>query len=268
MRRTLEDVLSDEPRLAEAETLPEAEEGLRAIFLAAQGDANAYAAERLQEVFQVAERALALSEAFPVEGLVSSRARPHEGPWYRRLQRAVARYGAGLLLAACAPLVADVSVTLAIAAAVTALLTLTATRRSSDPVGLRPADSKAVSAKIRGLLSAADRSVLSMTAPVTEGPSARKPSHFLDEDILQMMQDALALGREAEPGSDAAAIAANAERLVQRAGYRVVWEDDTDAFEVMHDPSFSGSLLLKPALVHQTQPGRIVFGVKVKGQTV
>ena len=80
----------DEPRLAEAETLPEAEEGLRAIFLAAQGDANAYAAERLQEVFRVAGRALALSEAFPVEGSVSSRAGPHEGPWYRRLQRAVA----------------------------------------------------------------------------------------------------------------------------------------------------------------------------------
>ena len=60
MRRPLEDILSDHPELTRAESRGQAEQHLEQLFLEAQGQSNAYAAERLEEIYEVAERALAL----------------------------------------------------------------------------------------------------------------------------------------------------------------------------------------------------------------
>ncbi|MEM9838667.1 MAG: hypothetical protein AAF830_05870 [Pseudomonadota bacterium] len=261
-RRPLEEMLADEPELAQAQSLDEAEERLRALFSAAQGQANAYAAERLQEVYDVADRALALSSAFPppapvVPGSAGS-------PWWRRAQDLVGRYGAGLLLAACAPLVADSSVTLAIASGIAAALTLLAARKPADtpPPTKRP-EPRAIKRRIESLLSAADRSLSSMTAPqALEAPRSGKQA-FQEDDVLQVLQDMMALGRHTDD-NEVQALAENAQRLVDRAGFRPVWEGDGDLFEVMIDPAVREPILLKPALVHKADRTRTVFGVLVR----
>ncbi|NRA30576.1 MAG: hypothetical protein HRU11_09970 [Parvularculaceae bacterium] len=264
MRQPLEDVLADDPERVRATSLAEAEDQLRSVFLAAQGQANAYSAERLQEVFEVAERALALSEAFPVPE--THRAKSPAGAWWSRISGLASKYGVGLLLAACAPLVADSSVTLAIASGVGAVWSLAAARQADKGLALpKPPPPKVVEAKMRGLLSAADRSLLSMTAPrALEAPSKGR-SDFQQEDVLHLMQDILALGRGDDANEDAIYAAQNSQRLLKRAGFAVVWDGSTELFEVMSDPSVSGEILLKPALEHNSEPTKTVFGVKVRG---
>ena len=262
-RRPLEDMLADAPDLAQAQSLSEAEEKLRAVFLAAQGQANAYAAERLQEVYEVAERALALSAAFPPPAR-GEEAAPAPA-WWRRIPQLVARYGAGLLLAASAPLVADSSVALAIACGVAAVLSLVAARQPSGvlPVRREGPEPRAVRTKFESLLSAADRSLISMTAPrAIEAPAASKTA-LQEDDVLHLLQDVLALARHVDD-EEAQALGENAARLAERAGFRAVWDGDPDLFEVMRDPDVEAPLLLKPALVHKTDRTRTVFGVMVR----
>lgn len=265
MRRPLENLLAEAPDLGEAKSLSDAEERLRSVFAAAQAEANAYSAERLQELYEVAERALALSAAFPPPPSHGAAQPAAEGPWWKRLPQLAGRYGAGILLAACAPLVADSSVTLAILAGVAAALSLTAGRRPGlgAMVRRKVVEPRAVEAKLRSLLSAADRSLTSMTAPrALQSPSGGR-GLFQEEDVLNLLQEVMALGREVE-NEAAQAMAENAERLAARAGFEPLWTPHPDMFEVMRDPAVPEPLLLKPALVHKSDPTRTVFGLLVR----
>ena len=255
MSRPLEDALKDHRDLSEPESRADAEAVLEALFVEAQSEANAYTAERLQEVYEVADRALALGSAFPppvpLEQQDGATTR-----WFLRLPDLLAQYGGGLLLAACAPLVADASVLLAAACGVGAVLTIAANRkpRRTAPKPLPP---KAVQAKLEGLLSAADRSLASMTAPRALEAPPKSQGPFAEDDVITFLQDAAA-----ETGD----IGENAERLLSRAGYKVVRDGPSDLFEVMIDPEVKEPILLKPALVHHTDSKKTVFGVKVRGR--
>jgi len=262
--RPLEDLLADAPELAQAESLSEAEERLRRVFVAAQGQANAYSAERMQEVFEVAERALALSAAFPAQLPAQVQATSGPRAWWRRIPQLVTRFGTGILLAACAPLVADSSVILAVTCGVGAAFSLVAARRPEGalPPPKRP-EPRAVRTKFESLLSAADQSLISMTAPrALEAPSSSR-TPFQEDDVLQLLQDMMAMGRFSDD-EDVRALSENASRLADRAGFRPVWEGDPDLFEVMTDPAIKEPLLLKPALTHKNDPTRTVFGVMVR----
>ncbi|MEM1381154.1 MAG: hypothetical protein AAGH41_11080 [Pseudomonadota bacterium] len=262
--RPLADLLSDAPELARAESLSEAEQRLREVFVAAQGQANAYSAERIQEVYEVAERALALSAAFPAPAAPGTTRTGAAGPWWRRARDLVGQYAAGLLLAACAPLVADSSAILAVACGVAAALSLIAARRPDgklpEPKLLEP---RAVRTKFESLLSAADQSLRSMTAPrALDAPQGGRAT-FQDDDVLQLLQDVMALGRLTDD-EDMRVLSENAERLASRAGYQPIWDDDPQLFEVMTDPQIREPLMLKPALIHKNDPTRTVFGVVVR----
>lgn len=260
MRRPLEDILSDHPELTRAESRGQAEQHLEQLFLEAQGQSNAYAAERLEEIYEVAERALALGASFPP---VPVEERRPAAAWFLKLPGLLAQYGGGLLLAACAPLVASDSTILAVACGVAAVLTLVGQRRAGDAKP-KPQPPKAVAAKFEGLVSAAERSLSSMTAPrALEAPQGRS-TPLAEDDVLGFLQDAVMAKGQSEEADE---LAANAERLIERAGYRIVREGKDDLFEVMVDPDVQTPILLKPALVHRADPTKTVFGVLVRGRS-
>ncbi|MEO1658384.1 MAG: hypothetical protein AAFR65_11740 [Pseudomonadota bacterium] len=261
MRTPLQDVLSDHPEWEEPQDRAAAEAQLEALFTAARDRSNAYSAARLDELYQVAERALTLAGAFPVATAV-----PREGqgrPWYRRLSQLVSRYSSGLLLAAAAPLVADASVLLAGACGIAAVLSLAVGGRA-DGVRLRSAPRpKAVAAKLQGLLSAADQSLDSATAPLALPDQRDTGSVFTKDDVLSVLQDILAVTRSGD-SEDMRELQRNAERLATKAGYTPAWDYAPDLFEVMVDPEIEGELVLKPALVHRAKPEQSVFGVMIR----
>lgn len=264
MHRPLEDVLADRPDLAGADSRAEAEAHIKALFLEAQGKANAYSAERLQEIYEVAERALALAAAFPPA--LPELPKGGKAPLWRRLPDLAASYGGGLLLAACAPLVADTSVILAAGCGVAAVLSLAFPGRGTTKIKSPRRDApKAVEAKFQSLITAADRTLSSMTAPrALEAPTGPRAA-FPEEDVAGFLQDALMLSRMSA-GSEGTELAKNAERLAERAGFHVAWEGDDELFEVMVDPDIDEPMLLKPALVHKTDSTKTVFGVMVRGR--
>ncbi|NNU14733.1 hypothetical protein HK107_00160 [Parvularcula sp. ZS-1/3] len=258
MKRPLEDALLDAPGLSNIETRQDAEERLETLFLNAQGQSNAYAAERMQEVYEVVERAVALGSAFPV-----TEPEEHQSAagWFMQLPSLFARYGSGLLLAGAAPLVADDSMILAVVCGVGAAVTLISRHRQDRPKRpLLPA--KAAGAKFESLVSAADRTLSSMTAPRALPPAEAPSTQMAEDEMLGFLQDAvMASGSE-----EADELAANARRLIERAGYRVVREGGEELFEIMVDPELSGSMILKPALVHKKDSTKIIYGVRVRGQ--
>ncbi|GGY56266.1 hypothetical protein [Parvularcula lutaonensis] len=260
MRRPLDDILSEHPELSRAESRAEAEEHLEELFLEAQKRSNAFAAERLEEIYEVAERALALGASFPP---VPIEERRPAAAWFLKVPGLLAQYGGGLLLAACAPLVADESTMLAVACGVGAVLTLVGQRRGGGGKPRREPP-KAVAAKFEGLVSAAERTLSSMTAPLALEAPSRQGTSLSDDDVLSFLQDAVMVRGLSDEADE---LAANAERLIERAGYRIVCEGSDDLFEVMIDPEVAEEILLKPALVHRTDPGKIVFGVKVRGRS-
>ncbi|MEE4209980.1 MAG: hypothetical protein V2I43_11995, partial [Parvularcula sp.] len=162
MRTRLEDVLSELPELADAASRDQAEEGLRTLFQRAQGQANSYTAERLDEIYEVAERALALGAAFPP----AAELLPQKTTKSRLSQVAelIGRYGGGLLLAGAAPIVAEVSLIFAVACGIGAVLMLSSARRPSGEGLIKLPPPNAPREKFEGLVSAADRTLGSMTA--------------------------------------------------------------------------------------------------------
>lgn len=259
-RGPLEDALYDRPDLLAAASRREAEAHLEALFLEAQGQVNSYQAERLREVYDLAERAVALGSAFPV---LPEEERGGAGAWFTALPSLLSRYGGGLLLAACAPFVAEDSMILAVLAGVGGAVTLAAAFRE-ETAPRRAAKPKAADARFRSLVSAADRALSSMTAPRALAAPAGGRSSLPDEDVLGFLQDAVM----AEGSEEADELRANAERLIARAGYRVVREGSPDLFETMIDPDVDAPMLLKPALVHREDSSKILFGVMVRGQSV
>lgn len=263
MRTPLEDALHEHPEWSEARDRHEAKANLEAVFLAARQDANAYSAERLSEIYQIAERALTFASAF--EQLPATRSPMlADRPWYRRIPRLIVRYGSGLLLAACAPLVADSSVALAVGCAIAAVLTLALTRVSQDSQKkknrIRPKDTNK---KFESLISAADRSLQSATAPAALEHHPSEPLNIPQDDVFSLLQDVLAAGAE---HTELQALAENAERLAARGGYKILWEPNAQDFQVMVDPHLERDILLKPALIHQSAEGQNVLGVLVRGR--
>ncbi|MEO1476716.1 MAG: hypothetical protein AAFS13_10080, partial [Pseudomonadota bacterium] len=140
---------------------------------------------------------------------------------------------------------------------------ISARKPDDGPTPVKGPEPKAIRARMESLLSAADRSLSSMTAPqALEAPKSARDA-FQDDDVLQMLQDIMALGRHVDD-EEAQTLAENAMRLADRAGYAPVWEGDGDLFEVMIDPAVSHPILLKPALVHKNDRTRTVFGVVVR----
>ena len=254
----LQDALADRPELLAADNRREAEAHLEALFLDAQGGANAYRAERIQEIFELAERAVALGSAFP---LPPTEERGPTAAWFRRIPDLFGKYGTGLLLAGSAPFVADDSMLLALAAGIGGVVTLASQFRSTTTTS--PAKPKAVQARFKNLVSAADRALNSMTAPRALAAPSSGQTPLPPDDILAFLQDA-AMAEGSEEADD---LRVNAERLIQRAGYRVVREGPTELFETMLDPDVAEPLLLKPALVHRADESQVIFGVMVRGQT-
>jgi hypothetical protein len=256
MRRPLRDVLDDHPDLVGGANRDEAEAHLETLFLTAQNHANAYSAERLQEIYEVAERAFALGAAFPPPP--EPRRESAAGGMIEAAPRLLRRFGGGLLLAASAPLVAETSAILAIACAVGAVLTLAMPNRSREERAALPPP-KAPDAKFEGLIEAADRSLNAMTAPRALAAPEEARGRQIPEDVLVFLQEAL-VGDDKENAD----LRANAERLLRKAGYRPVREGPDELFEVMVDPDVEGPLLLKPALVHQSDPLKTMPGVIVR----
>ena len=113
MRTPLQDTLVKNA-LVPAEGADDPGRQLAVLFEAAQRAENQYAAERLSELHQLAERALTLgTEA----GRRAARPRAAHAPWPVR----IASIAAGGLLAACAPVVAEASILLAAASGIAAL---------------------------------------------------------------------------------------------------------------------------------------------------
>ena len=260
-RGPLEDVLADQPQLSTADDRRDAEAQLETLFLTAQDQVNAYQAERLREVFELAERAVALGSAFPVS---EPEERDGSFSWITDVPKWASRYGAGILLAACAPLVANDSVTLAVLAGVGAALSLVSALRPHDTDKMARPKPKAVEARFKGLVSAADRALLSMTAPRALTQAAGPATPLPHDDVMAFLQDAAM----AEGSEEADELRSNAERMISRAGYRVVREGSPDLFETMVDPDVTAPLLLKPALVHRHDGNKTIFGVMVRGQGV
>ena len=229
---------------------------LAALFDAAEARENAYAAERLSELHELAARAVTLGEA---AGRSEALSAPREAP--RALPLRIASGAAGAVLAACAPLVAEASVLLAAGAGLAAAAALVLPfrpPRKPDALALPPPE--AFAPKIEGVLSAADKALRSMTEPHAL-PAPERQARTPDEDVLALIQDALALARD-EPA--AAALAENAERLARRLGYAPRWEGGSEGlFETMIDPAVPEPLTLRPALVH-ADAHRSVPGVRVR----
>ncbi|MEM6913794.1 MAG: hypothetical protein AAF511_07435 [Pseudomonadota bacterium] len=264
MRTPLQDVLSDHPEWEEPTDRAAAEAQLEALFAAARDRSNAYRAARLDEIYQVTERALTLAGAFSPP----RDAQPKKGPltWRQRAPRIIARYSTGLLLAASAPLVADASVLLAGVCGVAAVLSLAIGTRTEEGARIKtPPRPRAVSAKLEGLLSAADQSLDSATAPMALEDHRDRDASFAQEDVLSLLQDILAATRT-DDHQDSKELRRNAERLATKAGYAPQWRFSPDLFEVMVDPDVHEELVLKPALVHQTRSEKSVFGVIVRRQ--
>ena len=264
MRTPLQDVLSDHPDWEEPRDREAAEAQIEALFAVARDRSNAYSAARLDELYQVTERAITLAGAFP--------AAPQQGdkkgqlPWRKRLPQLVARYSSGLLLAASAPLVADASVLLAGACGIAAVMSLAfAGRADGQIIPRRSPRPKAVAAKLQGLLSAADQSLESATAPLAIEDQRSKDLGLPKDDVLSVLQDILAATRNAAD-RDTQELGRNAERLAMKAGYTPQWDHDPEFYEVMVDPEIEADLVLKPALVHRSKPDQSVFGVIVRRQ--
>ncbi|MEM6748657.1 MAG: hypothetical protein AAF608_14670 [Pseudomonadota bacterium] len=262
MRTPLQDVLSDHPDWEEPQDRAAAEAQVEALFAAARDRSNAYSAARLDELYQVTERALALAGAFPA---VSEAKRSTAAlSWRQRIPRLISRYSSGLLLAAAAPLVADASVLLAGACGIAAVISLAVGGRADRPLSAKVSPKpKAVTAKLQGLLSAADQSLDSATAPLALEDHRGKGDGFVREDVLSVLQDILAAARDGQ-SDDLVELQRNAERLALKAGYTPEWRYEPDLFEVMVDPEINGELVLKPALVHGSKPEQSVFGVIVR----
>ena len=226
---------------------------LAVLFGAAEARENAYAAERLAELHELAARAVTLGEA---SGRAEAMATAPPVP--RALPLRIASGAAGAVLAACAPLVAEASVLLAAGAglAAAAALVLPFRRpRGSEALALPPPE--AFAPKVEGVAAAADRALRSMTEPhALPAPAARTATP--DEDVLALIQDALALARETPAARD---LAENAERLARRLGYAPSFAEGP--FETMIDPAVTEPLTLRPALV-SSEAGRSVPGVRVK----
>ncbi|MEO1043497.1 MAG: hypothetical protein AAFX52_14545 [Pseudomonadota bacterium] len=265
MRTPLQDVLSDHPEWEEPTNRAAAEAQLEALFAAARDRSNAYSAARLDEIYQVTERALTLANAFSVPSDAGSQ--PTRQSWRQRIPSFLSRYSTGLLLAASAPLVADASVLLAGACGIAAVLSLAVGVRTSGKETARSFPRpKAVTAKLAGLLSAADQSLESATAPLALADQRERGVSFAQEDIVSVLQDVLAAARAANQ-DDLMELERNAERMAAKAGYTPQWTYHPDFFEVMVDPDINQDLVLKPALLHHSRPEQSVFGVIVRRQS-
>jgi hypothetical protein len=258
MRTPLNDVLHDDKdSMAGADP----GRGLAVLFETAEKRENAYAAERLREIYEVAERAMSL-------GAETARAQSAPVAGGTSLSQRAASIAAGLLLAATAPLVAAESVLLAAASGLGAAAALAVPlfgggRRQTRPALPAP-DPQRRSAKLEAVAAAADRALQAMVEPRRlPSPAAHGPA-LSEEDVVALIQDALALGRETE-GEAAAELAENAGRLARRLGYTPVFEGGDELFEVMLDPALGAPLVVRPALVHREE-GRSVLGVMVKGR--
>ncbi|WP_031550991.1 hypothetical protein [Parvularcula oceani] len=257
MRTPLEDVLHTHPEIASEDS--DAGRRLAVLFEAAEARENQYAAERLHELFQIAERALTLG--------AETAARPPLPPASVSWPMRITSVSAGLLLAATAPLMAETSLLLAALSGIAALAALVMPFGGSGVRQIKLPAPKAdhTEAKLEAVASAADRALQAMVEPRRlPSPQAERPLGA-DEDILGLLQDALSVGRDAEDAG-ARELAENAERLARRMGYRPVYDGKDELFEVMLDPSVTAPLVLRPALVHEDKPDRTVFGVKVKGR--
>ena len=249
MRSPLSDALvtQDDPASQDAH------DRLAVLFDAAERRENAYAAERLAELHELTARAVTLGEA---SGRAEALSEPAPVP--RSLPLRIASGAAGAVLAACAPLVAEASVLLAAGAGVAAAAALVLPfrrPRAPEPIALPPPE--AYAPKVEGVIAAADRALRSMTEPhALPAPAARTASP--DEDVLALIQDALALAREEPAARD---LAENAERLARRLGYAPSFAEGP--FETMVDPAVPEPITLRPALV-SSEPGRSVPGVRVQ----
>ncbi|MBB4659468.1 hypothetical protein [Parvularcula dongshanensis] len=256
MRTPLHDVLGHEPQLSSEGT--DAGRQLAVLFETAEARENAFAAERLREIYEVAERSLALGAELAAR---ERAAPPARLSWPIR----IASVSAGLLLAACAPIVAETSVLLAALSGVAALGALVMPFRGGVHQAALPAPrADRTPAKLEAVAAAADRALQAMVEPRSL-PAPHSSGAKPDEDVLGLLQDALQLGRDAKDEA-AREVAENAERLARRLGYKPVFEGRDALFEVMIDPSVGAPVVLRPALVHESEPGRSVFGVKVKGR--
>jgi hypothetical protein len=257
-RKPVQEVLKLDPALGAAKTKEEALAQLQSLFMAAKEDANAYVGERLEEIYELTERAVTLGASYPPP---SAEERPRPVRLMASLPKLAARYGSALMLAAMAPLVYADSVLLSIAAGVTAVVTLaTGWQRAPRKA---PALPRGTQERFRSLASAADQALTSMTAQRALAPPPSEGAGLPSEDMLVFLQEALML-----EGSEAADEAArNAERLVARAGYEVVRSPERNEalFEVMRDPGMRGELVLRPALVSRSDRSKVQFGVVVRG---
>ena len=254
MRTPLQDTLT-KGALVPADAAGDPGRQLAVLFEAAQRSENQFAAERLSELHQLAERALTL-------GAQAARreARPRAGraPWPVR----VASVTAGALLAACAPVVADASALLAAASGLAALaaIALPFTRGKPPAVAL-PVPERS-DARLAAVASAADRALQAMVEPRAL-PAPKAAGARPDDDVLGLLQDALALRGADDAG--ARELAENAERLARHLGYEPAYDGAPALFETMIDPGVDRPITLRPALVHQ-DPARTVAGVRVRAR--
>ena len=260
MRTPLQDSLTRTalvPANGAAPADPDPARQLTALFEAAQRTENQYAAERLTELRELAERAMTLGEDAARRRMAeAARASAPRAPWPQR----AASVAAGALLAACAPVVAEASLLLAAASGLAALAAIAlpfAKGRTPAP----PALPAPPTARLKGVAAAADHALQAMVEPRAL-PAPRGGDARADDDVLGLLQDALALGRTAK---DAAAreVAENAERLARHMGYAPAFDGPPDAFEVMVDPGVPAPVTLRPALIH-ADPARTVAGVRVE----
>ena len=258
MRTPLQDTLTKGALVPATETAPAVRDPARdlaVLFEAAQRSENQYAAERLSELHQLAERALTLgSEAARRE----ARPRAAHAPWPQRL----ASIASGGLLAACAPVVAQSSILLAAASGVAALAAIALPFMRGRPQGppALPAPDRDTD-RLRAVASAADRALQAMTEPRAL-PAPASTSARPDDDVIGLLQDALALAPT--DGSDAVRdLAENAERLARHLGYEPTYDGPAGLFETMVDPGVAEPITLRPALVHR-DPDRTVPGVRVR----
>ena len=258
MRTPLQDTLTKTALVPAGEAGDPARQ-LALLFEAAQRSENQYAAERLSELHQLAERALTLG-AQSAREQVRREARPRaaHAPWPQR----IASIAAGGLLAACAPLVAEASVLLAAASGLAALaaIALPFTRGKPPALPALPGPDRE-GAKLASVASAADRALQAMTEPRALPPpksSAARP----DDDVLGLLQDALALAPNAQTQAERD-LAENANRLARHLGYEPTYDGPPALFETMVDPSVPEPLTLRPALVHRDAQ-HTVPGVRVR----
>ena len=227
---------------------------LAVLFEAAQRAENQFAAERLSELHQLAERALTLgTEA----GRREARPRAAHAPWPSR----IASVAAGGLLAACAPIVADASVLLAAASGLGALAALVLPFMRGKPPVVPVLEDRSA-ARLEAVASAADRALQAMVEPralPAPTPAAARP----DDDVIGLLQDALSLRETDDPA--AKELAENAARLARHMGYEPAYDGAPGLFETMIDPSVEAPLTLRPALVHK-DPNRTVAGVRVRSR--